>query len=129
MSQSIHQEVVVAASPERLYSALTNASEFSKMSGGAPAEIDAQPGGAFSCFGGFILGRNIECAAGERLVQAWRVKSWEPGVYSIVRFDLRPEGKGTRVVLSHTGFPEGQGEHLDKGWHSNYWEPLRKLLG
>jgi hypothetical protein len=61
-------------------------------------------------------------------VQAWRVKSWEPGVYSIARFELRAEGAGTRLVLDHVGFPEGQAEHLGQGWHANYWEPLRKHL-
>jgi activator of HSP90 ATPase len=75
-----------------------------------------------------ILGRNVECAPNERLVQAWRVKTWDPGVYSIVRFELRPEGKSTRLLLDHTGFPTGQGEHLAQGWHANYWEPLRKAL-
>ncbi len=124
----IHQEVVLDATPARVYSALTDSTQLSKMSGGAPTEIDAEDGGAFSCFGGMILGRNIECVPDERIVQAWRVKSWEPGLYSIVRFELRPEGKGTRAVLDHTGYPEGQGEHLDKGWHANYWEPLKKLF-
>jgi uncharacterized protein YndB with AHSA1/START domain len=129
MKHRIHQEVVVAsAPPARVYEVLTTASDFSRMSGGAPTEIDARPGGSFSCFGGMILGRNVECVPGERLVQAWRAKTWEEGVYSIARFELRAEGGGTRVVLDHTGFPEGQGEHLDAGWHSNYWQPLLAVL-
>jgi activator of HSP90 ATPase len=126
--ERIHQEISVAAPSSRIYEALTDGAQFSKMTGGAPAEIDASAGGSFSCFGGMITGRIIECVPGERLVQAWRAKPWEAGVYSIVRFELRSEGKGTRVVLDHTGYPEGQGEHLDKGWHANYWEPLRTLL-
>jgi len=128
VTDQIHQELVFDAAPARIYEALTDAAQFSKLSGGAPTEIEATAGGAFSCFGGMILGRNVECAVGERLVQAWRVKTWDPGVYSIVRFELRPEGKATRVLLDHAGFPEGQGEHLAKGWHTNYWEPLRKAL-
>ncbi len=128
MIHRIHQEIVYDATPARIYGVLTDAGEFSKMSGGAPAEIDAKAGGAISCFGGMVLGSNVECVPGERLVQAWRAVDWEPGVYSIARFDFRPEGKGTRVVLDHTGFPEDQGEHLDGGWHKNYWEPLRTIL-
>jgi activator of HSP90 ATPase len=128
MSTSIHQELVFETTPARIYELLTDAQKFSKMSGGAPAEIDPKAGGAFSCFGGMILGRNVECVPGERMVQAWRVKLWEPGVYSLVRFELRPEGTGTRVILDHAGFPDGQAEHLGKGWYANYWEPLRKVL-
>ena len=126
--ERIHQEVVVPAAPAKVYAALTEAAQFTRMSGGAPAEIEPKAGGTFSCFGGMILGRNIECAPGERLVQAWRVKLWEPGQYSIVRFELKPEGAGTRVVLDHSGYPEGQGDHLAAGWHTNYWQPLEKLL-
>jgi activator of HSP90 ATPase len=126
---NIHQEVVVAAPPAKVYAVLTEGELFSKMSGGAPAEIDGAAGGVFSCFGGMIHGQNVECLPGERVVQAWRVKTWEPGLYSIVRFDLRAEKQGTRVVLDHTGFPDGQAEHLGKGWQDNYLEPLRKLFG
>lgn len=125
---AIHQEVVYDVAPARIYGVLTNAEHFSQMSGGAPTQIDAQDGGAFSCFGGMILGRNIECASDTRLVQAWRAKTWEAGLYSIVRVELRAEGAGTRLVLDHTGFPDGQAEHLAKGWHANYWEPLRKAV-
>ncbi|MFS8063184.1 MAG: SRPBCC domain-containing protein [Luteimonas sp.] len=128
MVDSIHQEVRFAASPERLYRILTDATSFSGMSGGAPAEIDATAGGAFSCFGGMILGRNIELVPNERIVQAWRVKTWEPGVYSIARFDLRASDDGTLMVFDHTGFPTSQGEHLASGWQANYWDPMRRAV-
>lgn len=128
MADQIHQELVYEAGAALIYRVLTDADRFSAMCGGAPAEIDARAGGAFACFDGMIHGRNIECAPGERLVQAWRAKTWDPGVYSIVRVELRPEGDGTRVILDQSGFPEGQSEHLDKGWHQNYWDPLRKAL-
>src|SRR4051812_3077706 len=126
--ERIHQEMLLRAPPAKVYAALTNAGQFSSMTGGAPAEIEPNSGGMFSCFGGMILGRNVECAPGERLVQAWRGELWEPGQYSIVRFELKAEGDGTRVLLDHAGFPEGQGDHLAAGWHTNYWEPLKKLF-
>ena len=75
-----------------------------------------------------VVGINIECLPGERLVQAWRPASWEPYVYSIVRFELKAHNGGTRVVLDHTGYPENEREHIDKGWRENYWEPMRDLL-
>jgi activator of HSP90 ATPase len=128
MSGRIHQEIVIPAGAARVYAALTDAAEFRTMSQGAPTEIEATPGGAFSCFGGMIVGFNLEVVPSDRLVQAWRVKVWPGGEYSTVRFDLRPEGDGTRVVLDHWGFPEGQDEHLAAGWHKNYWEPLRRHL-
>ena len=128
MTHRIQQDERYDVSPERIYEVLTRAEEFSKMSGGAPTSIDASTGGSFSCFGGMIHGVNVECVPGQRLVQAWRAKTWDAGVYSMVRFELTADGEGTRVQLEHTGFPEGQGEHLSEGWKANYWGPLSKLL-
>lgn len=128
--RKIHQEIAIGASTKAVYAALTEATRFSEMSGGAPADIDPTDGGAFSCFGGMILGRNIECVEGRRLVQAWRAKTWPEGVYSVVRFELEETGaNATRLLLDHVGYPDGQGEHLAEGWHTNYWTPMRALLG
>ncbi len=128
MSEAIHQEIKIAASPERILKVLTDSNEFSAASGGAPAVIDANEGGSFSCFGGMIHGRNIEIVAGQRLVQAWRVKNWEAGVYSIARFELMAQESGTLIVFDHTAFPAEHAEHLASGWHTNYWEPIKKYL-
>ena len=37
-------------------------------------------------------------------------------------------GTGTKLVLDHKGFPEGDGKSLLDGWNKNYWEPLTKFL-
>lgn len=95
---------------------------------GMAAEIDRKPGGAFTTFGGLIAGRNVELIAGQRIVQAWRPTHWDPGVYSIVRFELKPQGSETVIILDHTGFPEGKYDSLNAGWPLRYWEPLRKYL-
>jgi len=38
------------------------------MTGGVPAEIDPKTDGEISLFGGMVVGINIECLPGERLV-------------------------------------------------------------
>ena len=125
---NIHQEIVFPASPGRIYEVLLDAEQFSALSGGAPAEISTEAGGTFSCFGGMVSGRNVELIPNQRIVQAWRAKPWENGVYSVAKFELRQEGFETRVVFDQAGFPPEQQEHLEGGWHTNYWEPLRKHL-
>jgi activator of HSP90 ATPase len=122
---TIHQEVVFPVTPELVYEALTNGRRFSEVSG-APTDMNSEAGASFSCFGGMILGRNIELIRNQRVVQAWRAKPWESGVYSIAKFELQPEGSGTRIIFDHTGFPPDQREHLESGWQANYWEPLGK---
>jgi activator of HSP90 ATPase len=74
------------------------------------------------------VGRNIELVPGSRIVQAWRVAAWEPGLFSVVRFELRPEGKGTRVIMDHSGVPPEFREHIAGGWQARYWGPLAKLF-
>ena len=123
----IHQEIRFKASPEKVYAVLTNGREFGQFTG-APAEIAAVEGGAFSFFGGQITGRNIELADDKCIVQAWRVGAWPSGVYSIVRIVLEKEGDGTKLTLDQSGFPENATEHLEGGWHKMYWEPLRSHL-
>jgi hypothetical protein len=44
----------------------------------------------------------------ELIVQAWRTQGWRP-------FD-------------HTGFPNGEAEHLAAGSQANYWPPIEKFL-
>lgn len=126
MSTPIHQEVTFPASPERVYDALMQSNQFSELTG-APAEISRDVGGAFSLFGGAIVGRNVELQPGKRIIQAWRAMDWGDGVYSIARFELSGQGE-IRLAFDHTGFPEGEEEHLAKGWHTNYWEPMQKYL-
>ena len=139
-AEAIHQEPVFKASRKRIYEALTDARQFDKViqlsaavksgmvKAPQPAEINSEAGGAFALFGGYISGRQIELIQSERIVQAWRVGSWEPGIYSIARFALVGQGTGTKIVFDHTGFPKGDGEHLAEGWTGNYWEPLEKFL-
>ena len=127
MSNTIHQEVDFKASAERIYEALLNDKEHGEFTG-APAKISGDVGGAFSCHGGMVVGRNVDLIPNKRIVQAWRIGDWDEGVYSIVRIELREQGSQTRLILDHSGFPEGTGEHLEGGWHKMYWEPLRNYL-
>ncbi len=83
-AESIHQEHVFKASRKRVYEALTETSQFNKVvmlseamksgmpPGAAPTQIGREAGGAFSLFGGYVTGRQLELVPNERIVQAWR---------------------------------------------------------
>ena len=125
---ALHQEIDLGAEPHRVYEILLDSKQFAAFTG-RTAEIDRAPGGAFKMFGGLIEGRNVELVPDVRIVQAWRPASWDPGIYSIVEFQLKAQAGGTKLILDHRGFPEGDFAHLDPGWHMQYWEPLAKYLG
>jgi len=127
-SMPIHQEVEYKASPQRIYKALLDSKQFGALTGN-PAQIRAEAGGAVSLFGGRGVGRNLELVPNQRIVQAWRLTEWPPGVYSIVRFELKAQDSGTRLILDHAGFAAEDREHLEPGWRQMYWDPLRKYLG
>ena len=139
MADLIHQEPVfqkpaVSASMKRF----TDAAQFQKVIQlgvamktmslkSEPAQISTEAGGAFTLFGGYVTGRQIELVPNQKIVQAWRAGSWDPGFYSIADFTLVEQGSGTRIIFEHRGFPKGLGEHLLAGWKGNYWEPLDKF--
>jgi len=139
-AESIHQEPVFKASRKRVYEALTDAKQFEKIvqlsaamksgmaPGAKPAEIGRGAGGAISLFGGYVTGRQLELVPNVRIVQAWRAGGWDPGDYSIAKFELVEQGSGTKIVFDHSAFPKGKAEHLAEGWKINYWEPLEKFL-
>jgi|SRR5580658_4477167 activator of HSP90 ATPase len=139
-AQAIHQEAAFKAPRNRVYSLLTDEREFQKVvalseavkSGKVKttpaAQIGREAGAAFSIFGGFIEGRNIELVPDTRLVQVWRPKYWPAGIYSIARFELKERPGGTLMVFDHTGFPADDAASLAQGWKQNYWQPMTLVL-
>src|SRR5204863_9886503 len=126
-SSTTHKQIEFNSRPQQLYEALLDGKQFSEFSA-RPAKTNRQVAGAFSLFKGHIIARNVEFVLNQRIVQAWRVVTSPEGAYSIVRFELKPQESGTRIVLDHIGFPEGLHDHLAQGWEENYWSLLKKYL-
>jgi len=132
---TIHQEIYFEVSPKALYEALLSSSEFSDCTKksfdnftAASATIDPKEGGIFSVFDGHIIGRILELVPNQRIVEAWRVVDWAPGIYSIAKFEFKSQGVGTELIFDHIGFPDGLKEHLSVGWQQHYWDALTKYF-
>ena len=132
---AIHQDVNFNVTPQKLYGTLLSSKEFSdciKLSfpdfTEKSATIDSIPGGLFSLFDGHIIGRFLELVPYKRIVEAWRVVDWPPGVYSIATFEFKPLGSGTHLEFDHIGFPKGLKEHLSIGWQQHFWDALGKYF-
>jgi activator of HSP90 ATPase len=132
----IRQRVDLRVPAERIYGVLTDAAAFDAMTTqetdmkvlDKPSVLTPDVGAAFSLFGGYISGRNVELVPGRRIVQAWRTTGWQTGFYSIVQMEFSPKDHGTQLIFEHRGFPDSQGEHLATGWYLHYWEPLKAHL-
>jgi len=47
---------------------------------------------------------------------------------SIVRFELAPSGKGTKLVFDQAGDPADAEAMLEGGWPKMYWEPMNVIF-
>ncbi len=128
MSDHIHLEVSLPASPERYYEELLiNGAKFGDVTG-QPGKGGESEGAFFELFGDWLQGRQIELRKNERVTQAWRFKDWDAGVYSIVRFTLTPEGKGTKLTMDQDGVPAEFVEHVRTNWKGFYFDPFAKVM-
>jgi uncharacterized protein YndB with AHSA1/START domain len=107
MRTSLHLAEDFQVAPQRIYDALLDSKQFAAFSG-MPAEIDPKAGGAFTMFGGLVVGRNVELVPNQIIVQAWRPTHWDPDVYSIVKFVLKPQGSATAPGSGPHRFPRGR---------------------
>lgn len=128
MTKNIRHTVAIGAAPKKVYEALINGKKHAKFTG-AKSVIDRRPGGAFSCYGTFLTGFNLEMVPGKRIVQAWRSSGWPKGAYSIATFSLSAKKGGkTKLVFTQVGVPAASQKNIDQGWRTYYWKPLKAFL-
>ena len=128
MCRPVHQEIRLAASPREVYEAYLDSAQHSRFTG-QKARISRKEGGPFTAGDSYISGFNLELVEGRRIVQAWWASEWPEGAFSVLRLELRPAGRGTRLVVDHLGIPDEFRDGVDSGWHEFYWTPLKAYLG
>jgi activator of HSP90 ATPase len=128
MTKMIRSTVTFGATPKQVYEALINEKRHAKFTG-ARAVISRKVGGAFTCYGTFLSGINLDLVPGKRIVQAWRSNGWPAGTFSIATFALsRSKGGRTRLKFTQVGVPASSGMDINKGWQTYYWKPLKAYL-
>ena len=121
----IHIVYEIAASPAKVWKALTVNKEIEQWSG-ASAEMNPKPGTEWSLWDGEIIGNNIEVIINTRLVQNWKEKNWK--TFSLVTFSLTKSKEGTTLDLVHENVPAKSYKSIEQGWHDYYLGPLKDLL-
>ena len=125
MSYDFELSCTLPAPPEAVYEAWLNSAAHSAMTGGK-AKASKKVGAAFSAWGGYIVGKNIELVPGKRIVQSWRASEFgadDPD--STITVTLTPVKAGARLTLLHEGVPDGQTSYENGGWRENYFEPIQ----
>jgi len=128
-TKNIRHRVVLPARPRDVFTTLLDSKLHSQFTEEF-ANIDARPGGSFTCYGDYITGITIELEPNECIIQAWRSRNWSKGTYSIIsiRLAAKPDNK-TELRFSQIGVPADDYADKNKGWRTHYWEPLRRFLG
>jgi len=94
-----------------------------------PAKASRRIGGAFTAFGGQILGRNLAIVPGKMIVQSWRASHWkkeDPDSVLVLRFSKAPGGG--RIDLVHVNVPQYDHKGVTQGWPKYYWKPWKTYL-
>jgi uncharacterized protein YndB with AHSA1/START domain len=130
---------VLNASPDRVFAAWTNTAELAQWYGpeGMTCEVfenDLTPGGRYalvmrSSEGEYHLsGAYEEIDSPRRLVMTWKWKTSDDTTRVVI--ELKPEGNGTHLRVTHTGFAEAeQASSHNEGWSSSLNELERYLAG
>jgi uncharacterized protein YndB with AHSA1/START domain len=116
----IERVIDIAASPETVFTLLTDPVEYVKWKGRA-AKLSPHAGGEFhvSFKDSAVRGEYVEVIPNRRVVFTW---GWEgadavvgPGG-STVEIDHEPRGTGTRLRLVHRGLPATELASHTEGW-------------
>jgi uncharacterized protein YndB with AHSA1/START domain len=122
----------IAASPETVFSYLTESDKFAAWMG-VGAELDPRPGGQYRIDVDeehVAVGEYRELDPPRRVLMTW---GWEdhdavPPGSTMVEITLTPDGPGTVLRLRHTGLPTDEERQSHRGGWSHYTGKLAALF-
>ncbi|MGB2868417.1 MAG: SRPBCC domain-containing protein, partial [Bacteroidota bacterium] len=126
---SIKMSVAIHASPTELFVALVETKKVIKWSG-QKGKVEPNVGGKFEFFDGWVKGNVLAYEVGKTLAYTWLPVDWPEGIKpSIVRYKFTATKKGTRVTMTHSGFPSRKEMLGHKaGWTEHFFDPLRSYF-
>jgi uncharacterized protein YndB with AHSA1/START domain len=123
--RSIRITVTVPATPREVFAALTDGTSISQWSE-QKGRVEPRVGGKFEMFDGWVKGKVLIYKPGKQLAYTWQPSDWDGTVKSIVQFRFAPTKSGTRITVTHTGFPsERERKNHHAGWLQYVFDPLK----
>jgi activator of HSP90 ATPase len=124
MSLSFSVSSFIKESQEVLYKAWLNSVEHARMTGGS-AQITDELGAEFTCWDGYIGGRNLTLEPFHRIIQSWRTSEFEDvDPFSLIEVLFDAVGGGTKITIHHTNLP-AHGTQYEEGWKEAYFTPMK----
>ncbi len=126
--ESFTVSTVLPAAPDQIFEAWLSSEGHSQMTG-SQAEVEGGSGRTFKAWDGYIWGKTLETEPNRRIIQAWRTSEFpEDSPDSRVEILLEEVMDGTKITLTHTEIPDGQGEGYKQGWEDFYFTPMRSYF-
>lgn len=125
MAKNIKLTRTIKATPEEVYTALTNPFTIELWTS-YPAKMNTEASSEFSILDGEIQGVNLEFIENKLIKQLWFFG--EDSDDSIVTINLYPEKKHTKVFVEHTNIPEEAYDNMLLGWKEYYIGALKKFF-
>jgi uncharacterized protein YndB with AHSA1/START domain len=118
----------IAAPPNKVFDALTDPNSIVQWSGGQKGKVEPTIGGKFEFFDGWVKGTVLAYERGKRLGYTWLPNDWPAETKpSVVVYTFAKSGKGTKVSLTHSGFPNAtEMKNHKSGWTEYVFDPLKK---
>jgi uncharacterized protein YndB with AHSA1/START domain len=113
------------ASAQEIYEAWLDSLAHTEMTG-SEAIMSDEVGADVAAWDGYITGRNLELAPGERIVQSWRTTEFDDEHEdSIITVTLEEVADGTLLTLTHSKVPAAHKSYEGGGWQKHYFEPMQ----
>lgn len=125
--KTLKQEVHFDAKPQEVYEVYVDAKKHWEITGGKVV-FEKKVGGKFSAWDGGLSGENFELVDGKKIVQKWRSDDWPEGHYSTLTIEVKPDGNGTKLMLTQENVPDDKADEIDDGWHTYYWKPMNEYF-
>jgi uncharacterized protein YndB with AHSA1/START domain len=129
MPDSLQVEMIVAAEPQRVFSAWMDSREHAAFTGGGEAVVEPWAGGRFIAWDGYIHGILLGVDEGRRIVQTWRTSEFPPESRdSRLVVEFEPARGGTRLIIKHSDLPPSHVKKYEKGWTDHYLKALARYF-
>lgn len=128
-SISIKLSLTLPASPDTVFTTLTQSHHIRRWSQQS-GRVEPVNNGKFNLFDGWVNGTVLVYKPAKRLSYTWKPSEWEKDILpSVVVYTFKSVKKGTRITLTHKGFPsERKAQSHKNGWKEFVFEPLKAYL-
>jgi len=124
----INQTITFDVPPKEIYDFLTNENKIKVFTQG-PCKFSTIDGGAFEMFGGNLIGTQVSLQPNVKIEQKWRFSSWPENHYSDLLLEFKPDGEGTKLVLTQKGVPSSDFDRTKGGWEEFFWSRIKAICG